>query len=64
MRDNARFNVFCTTTLPRHVKVLIPTELRGERSIDYPAQGNPCNTLPPSERRDLWGVGTVHDRML
>ena len=29
---------------------------RGKRSIDYPAQGYPCNTLPPSERRDLWGV--------
>ena len=31
-----------------------------KRPIDYPAQGNPCNALPPSERRDLWGVGTVY----
>ena len=30
----------------------------------YPPQGNPCNTLPPSERRDNWGVGTVHGRTL
>ena len=47
------------------VKVL-PTELlrsiinRGKRSIDYPAQGNPYNSLPPCERGDLWGVGTVY----
>ena len=27
--------------------------------MHYPAQGNPYNTLSPSERRDLWGVGTV-----
>ena len=36
---------------------------RGKRSID-PAQGNPYNTLPPSERRELWGVGTVYVRTL
>ena len=29
---------------------------RGERSIDYPAQGKPYNIFPPLERRDLWGV--------
>ena len=28
----------------------------GTRSIDYLAQGKPCNILPPSERRDLWDV--------
>ena len=28
--------------------------------MDYPPQGNPYNTLPPSKRRDLWGVGTVY----
>ena len=27
--------------------------------MEYPTQGNPYTTLPPSERRDLWGVGTV-----
>ena len=38
--------------------------MRGKRSIDYPAQGNPYNTLPPSERRDIWDVGTVYGRTL
>ena len=33
---------------------------RGKRSIDYPAPGNPYNTRPPSERRDIWGVGIVY----
>ena len=33
---------------------------RGKRPIDYPAQGNPYNTLSPSERRDIFGVGTVY----
>ena len=28
--------------------------------IDYPAQGNPYDTLPPSERRAIGGVGTVY----
>ena len=37
---------------------------RGKRSFDYPAQGNPYNTLPPSERRDLGGVGTIYRRTL
>ena len=32
----------------------------GKRSIDYPAQDNPCNTLPPSERQDIRGVRTVY----
>ena len=41
-----------------------PLSYRGEISIDYPAQGNTYNTLPPSERRDLWGVGTVYGRTL
>ena len=30
---------------------------RGNRSIDCPAQGNPYNTLPPSEWRNLWDRG-------
>ena len=34
----------------------------GKTSIDYPAQGEILKTPPPppSERRDLWGVGTVY----
>ena len=36
----------------------------GKRSIDYQAQGDPNNTLPPSERRDLWGVDAVYGRTL
>ena len=45
---------------------MLPTELqyRGKISIDYAAQGNIYNTLPPSERRGLWGVGTVYGRTL
>ena len=41
-----------------------PTELKGKRPIDHPTQGNPYNTLPPSRRRDLWGIGTVDGRTL
>ena len=42
---------------------------RGKRSIDYPADGSPCNPLPPLppppfEHRDLWGVGIVYGRTL
>ena len=33
-----------------------PTELPGQKTIDYPAQGKPYNILPPLERRDLWDV--------
>ena len=37
---------------------------RGRGPIDYPAQGDPNSTFPPSQRRDLWGVGTVFCRTL
>ena len=40
------------------MKVIL-TELLGKISSDYPAQGNPYNILPPSER-DIWGVRTVY----
>ena len=46
---------------------VLPTKLqyRGKISIDsYPALGNPCGTLLPSERWDLWDVGTVYGRSL
>ena len=53
---------------PIKVKVFPTTNLlgynRGKIYIEYPAQGNPYNTLPPSERRDLWGAGTVYGRAL
>ena len=40
------------------VKVL-SLSYRGKIPIDY-QRGCPYNTLPLSEWRDLWGVGTVH----
>ena len=40
----------------------VEKQKRGKISIDNPAQGNPCNTLPPSERRGLWAVGIVYVR--
>ena len=47
-----------------HVQVpLYLARYRGKRSIDNRAQGTPHNTLPRSERRDLWDVTcTVHGR--
>ena len=42
--------------VPRNTAIIY----RGKLSIDYPAQGNPYIIhSPPSERRDIWGVGTV-----
>ena len=48
------------------VKVIL-TELylvawRGKKWTNSPAQGDPCNTSPPSEWRDLWGFGTYRIR--
>ena len=34
--------------------------VRGKRSIDYPAQGNPYNTPPPSERGGIFGASVQH----
>ena len=33
--------------------MVLPTELPGKRSIDYPAKGKPYNIPPSLERRDL-----------
>ena len=35
-----------------------------DRSITQPKVIIPYNTLPPSERRHIWGVGTVNGRTL
>ena len=48
---------------------ILPTELYiytrvKDQSITQPRVYNPCVTLPPSERRDLRGVGTVYGRTL
>ena len=42
------------------VRVYYLLRYRGELSIDFPAQGNACNTLPPSERRDLFGASVPY----
>lgn len=51
-----------TAQKQRGSEKVLPTELqyRGKRAIDYPAQGNPNNTLPPSERRGLWDVTILY----
>ena len=46
------------------VKVSPTDSYRGETPIEYRIQGNPYSALSPSERRDIWGVGTVYGRTL
>ena len=54
---DVRFEAVFSTT--PNVKVL-PTEVHGQNIDGVPSpRGHLGNTLPPSERRDLWGVGTV-----
>ena len=37
-------------------------QYRGKRSADCATQGNSCDSLAPSERRDLRDVGAVYGR--